>query len=244
MIEFDAKNFDGFIQLLYTKQDINYKSFNDKVVNGVGESIGIRTPELRSIAKEISKSPKNREMISLLHKNHLFEARIIEGMLIGIIKIPEDCIIKQVENFVEDRINNWAVCDSFVMGLKNKVKQNKALFYETSNYYLTSEKQWEIRFGLVMLLRYFKEKTYFVEINNMIFTLKSQEYYVKMAAAWLICELYINLKDETMEILKNPSLDIWTRNKAIQKIKESYRVSELDKMEADSVKLLFNAGLK
>jgi 3-methyladenine DNA glycosylase AlkD len=235
MIEFDAESFNNFIQMLYAKQDLNYKTFNDKIVNGVGESIGIRIPELRKIAKEISKSANNTVMLELLHQNHLYEIRMIEGLLIASIKTDE-LLKNSIESFVEHRINNWALCDSFVIGLKTKVAQNKAWFYEKSSYYALSEKTWEVRFGLVMFLYYFKEKTYFAEIKTLILTLKNQDYYVKMAAAWLISVWYIDLTDETLALLKDTGLDNSIRNKAMQKIRDSFRVSAEDKNKLIAVK--------
>jgi 3-methyladenine DNA glycosylase AlkD len=237
MIEFDAENFNDFIQMLYTKQDIKYKTFNDKIVNGVGESIGIRIPDLRKVAKEISKSEKNIAMLELLHQHHLYEIRMIEGILIGLIKTTQETSQTYIESFVENRVDNWALCDCFAMNLKTKVKQNETWFYKKSKYYAVSEKTWEIRFGLVMFLCYFKEKSYFSEIQEIILNIKSPEYYVKMAAAWLISVLYIDLKNETLELIKNPRLDVWIRNKAIQKIRESYRVSADDKNALIALKL-------
>ncbi len=237
MIKYNADNFNDFIEILYTKQDINYKIFNDKIVNGVGESIGIRIPELRKIAKEISKSENNMTMLELLHQNHLFETRMLEGMLIGLIKMDEVILKNSIESFVQHRVNNWALCDSFASGLKTKVQKNKPWFYEKSKYYAISENTWEVRFGLVMFLCYFKEKAYFEEIKAIIFALKNQEYYVKMAAAWLISVLYIELKSETLALLKDESLDSSIRNKAIQKIKESFRVSAEDKNALIALKL-------
>lgn len=240
MIEFSEKNFSYFIDSLYQKQDLKYKQFNDKVVNGVGESIGIRIPELRIIAKEISKSENSIEMLGILDKQNLFEIRMIEGMLIGLIKSGDEYQLKKmIENFVENRINNWALCDCFVSSLKTKIKQDKPWFYIKAKFYAASDKPWEIRFGLVLLLCYFKEAAYFAEIQQIILAIKSQEYYVKMGAAWLISVLYIEMKNETLELLKQEQLDGWTRNKAIQKIKESYRVSIADKQLVESVKKLF-----
>lgn len=239
MIEFCKENFNDFINSLYKKQDLKYKEFNDKVVKGVGESIGIRIPDLRIIAKEISKSEKSIEMLEILDKQNIFEMRMIEGILIGIIKTDNNNTVKKlVKNFVENRINNWYLCDCFASGLKSKVKQDKEWFYETAKCYAQSEKTWEIRFGLVMFLCYFKERAYFEEIKPIILDIKNQDYYVRMGAAWLISTLYVETKDETLEILKNERLDVWIRNKAIQKIKESYRVSVAEKKEAENIKNL------
>jgi 3-methyladenine DNA glycosylase AlkD len=237
MIEFDEENFDDFLKILYAKQDLKYKAFNDKVVNGVGESIGIRIPDLRLIAKSMAKSEKRFEMLAILAKQNLFELRMIEGMLIGMIQTTDKAQLNSlVEHFVEHRINNWALCDCFVGGLKSKLKQDNDWFYQKAVFYATSENSWEIRFGLVMFLCYFKQPSYFEEISQIILTPKSQEYYVKMGAAWLISVLYVQMQPETLQLLKHEQLDSWTRNKAIQKIKESYRVSAEHKQQAENIK--------
>lgn len=239
MIEFCEKNFNDFVNFLYEKQDLKYKEFNDKIVNGAGESIGIRIPELRRIAKEISKSEHSLSMLEILDKQNLFEMRMIQAVLIGIIKNDNQnqyATKNLAKNFVENRINNWALCDCFVSSLRKKINQDKECFYEMAKYYAQSENTWEIRFGLVMFLSYFREKIYFEEINNIILNIKSQAYYVKMGAAWLISMLYVEMKSETLMLLKNENLDKWIRNKAIQKIKESYRVSVEEKQEVENIR--------
>ena len=82
---------DGYnlaIWNIYLKENFGFdiSKFNDKIVNGVGESIGIRIPELRIIAKGISKSENSIEMLEILDKQNLFETRMIEGILIGLMK--------------------------------------------------------------------------------------------------------------------------------------------------------------
>ena len=55
-------------------------------------------------------------------------------------------------------------------------------------------------------------------------------YYVKMGAAWLLCECFIKFRDVTLNYLGTTKIDIWTFNKGIQKMIESYRVSQSDKI--------------
>ena len=49
------------------------------------------------------------------------------------------------------------------------------------------------------------------------------------------------MKSETLALLKNEKLDIWIRNKAFQKIKESYRVSIEEKHEIEKIKQTFSS---
>ena len=50
-----------------------------------------------------------------------------------------------------------------------------------------------------------------------------------MAIAWLISIAYIKNKNATINYLKNNKLDNFTHNKAIQKIRESTRITLEDK---------------
>lgn len=99
-----------------------------------------------------------------------------------------------------------------------------------------SKDQWKIRFGLITLMSYYIEKEYLDEIFEMCSKVENKEYYVQMGQAWLVSTLFIKFRDETLEYLKDNSLDKWTQNKAIQKIRESFRVSEEDKELVKSLK--------
>ena len=50
-----------------------------------------------------------------------------------------------------------------------------------------------------------------------------------MAVAWAISVCYVKFRDKTLKLLKIKELDIFVQNKAIQKIRESFRVSDEDK---------------
>jgi hypothetical protein len=77
---------------------------------------------------------------------------------------------------------------------------------------------------------FFVEKEYL----DMVFEI-SQEvthtgYYVYMGNAWLISCCMATFPEETIGFFKNNTLDMRTHNKAIQKSRESYRVSKEHKV--------------
>ncbi len=72
--------------------------------------------------------------------------------------------------------------------------------------------------------------------------LQSAGYYAKMAAAWLLCECIIKLRDPAFAYLKASKLDAFTFNKALQKAVESYRVTDADKTLLRSMKKRERAG--
>jgi possible DNA alkylation repair enzyme len=94
---------------------------------------------------------------------------------------------------------------------------------------LLATNPWEQRFILVMLLAYYVEDKYLKDIFKICEQIKSDEYYVNMAKAWLLSVCYVKHKDETYKFLEETSLDDWAVNKSIQKIRESSRVTKEDK---------------
>ena len=143
-------------------------------------------------------------------------------------------IIKEIENFVP-KIDNWAVCDVFCAGLKI-TKKNKEKMWNFIKLYLKSDKEFEIRFGVVMLLDYYIEEKYLNQIFKMFNEIKSTDYYVQMAIAWAISICIIKYYNETLEYLKNAKLDNFTYNKALQKGIESYRITPEQKQVLRSLK--------
>ena len=50
-----------------------------------------------------------------------------------------------------------------------------------------------------------------------------------MAVSWLLCELFIHNREETLYYLNNNKLNKFTINKMISKCRDSFRVSDQDK---------------
>ena len=64
----------------------------------------------------------------------------------------------------------------------------------------------------------------------------NEEYYVKMAIAWLLSKCLVYFYEETVEFLTKTKLDKFTKNKSIQKAIESYRISDIRKKELRNLK--------
>ncbi len=145
-------------------------------------------------------------------------------MLIGLEKEDSKTIIKDVRKFVP-KINNWAICDTFCAGLKF-TRKNKEEVWSLLKIYLKSEKEFELRFAVVMILDYYIEEEYLKEDFEIFDSIKSDKYYVQMAVAWAISLALIKFYNQTVEYLKKAKIDTFTYNKAIQKAIESYRITE------------------
>lgn len=219
---------------IYNLRDEKYKEFHSSLCPGTNNIIGVRVPVLRKYAKDLSKEYKIEELLKEIDNEH-YEEIMLKGMLIGLEKTEMKTLQKHIEEFVP-QIDNWAVCDVFCGGLKFTKKHKKEM-WEFIQKYLKSDKEFEIRFGVVMILSYYIGEEYLnrnFEIFNMI---KSDKYYVQMAVAWAISICLIKFYDETVEYLKtNAKLDDFTYNKALQKGIESYRITDIQKQELRSLK--------
>lgn len=224
----DYKEFQEF---LMTKRDFKYQEFHSNLLNGK-EILGIRIPELKKIAKEIV---KGNYMEFLSCNSHLsYEERTIHGLILGYLKIPFRELLKLIDEFIP-YLDNWATNDVTCANL-NIFKRNQEEGFKQIQKYLKSSNSWEIRFGLVLLLDFYVNDSYIDEVLKLSQTIKSEEYYVKMANAWLLSICYIKYSNKMIPFLKENQLDDWTYNKTISKICDSLRVSKEEKEQLKKFK--------
>jgi len=102
--------------------------------------------------------------------------------------------------------------------------------------YIESDKEFEIRFGIVMLLDYYIDEEYLEKDFGIFDSIISKDYYVQMAVAWALSICLIKFYDKTIKYLKTSNLDKFTYNKALQKAIESYRINKSQKEYLKSLK--------
>ena len=218
--------------------DEKYREFHKGLCPGTENILGIRVPVLRDYAKKLAKEYEIKELLKNID-NEYYEEIMLQGMLIGLEKDKDkdkgiQNILKDIEEFVP-KIDNWAVCDVFCAGLKMTKKHVKEM-WDFLQKYVTSDKEFEIRFGVVMILDYYITEEY-LEKNFAIFdNIKSDQYYVQMAVAWAISICLIKFYNKTLQYLKQARIDKFTYNKALQKAVESYRISQEQKAELRKMK--------
>ncbi|MDF2473449.1 MAG: alkylation repair protein [Anaerocolumna sp.] len=200
----------------------DYRKFTASLLPGVENILGVRLPLLRYIAKKIAKEDWRTFLAT---KDDIYMEEItLRGMVIGYVKADIGEILHYAAEFIP-HINNWSTCDSFCGGLKI-TKTNKERVWDFLQPYLTSDKEYEIRFGVVMLLNYYVTPEYTKRAFQHFDTITHKGYYVMMAVAWAISIYYISLPDITLEYLRNNRLDDVTYHKALQKITESLRIDK------------------
>ena len=217
---------------LFGLQDKKYQEFHRGLCRSTEYIIGVRIPVLREYSKQLVKKYSVEELLNNIG-NTYYEEIMIKGMIIGLSKENLGKIQKYIKKFVP-KIDNWAVCDTFCTGLKITKKYKKEMWTFIQSY-LNSNKEFEIRFGVVMILAYYIEEEYLEDDLKILNNIKHDGYYVKMAVAWAISICLVKFYNRTVEFLNNSSLDKFTFNKSIQKAIESYRIT---KEQKDMLKLM------
>ena len=228
------KIFNNEIQKrLYSLADEKYKQFSSSLLPSVKNIIGVRLPELRKIAKEISKNNNVKDYIDNCSVTY-FEEIMLKGMVIAYAKFTPEERLKYIKNFVP-LIDNWSVCDSFCSSLKF-TKQNLDTVWEFLQPYFYSKNEFEIRFAVVMCLNYYIEEKYLNSIFDIFNNIHTDKYYAQMAVAWAVSICYIKYPVLTEAFLLNNTLDNFIYNKSLQKIIESNKIDKDTKIKIKSMR--------
>ena len=182
---------------------------------------GVRLPELRKIAKKIVKE-KRYDFFNESHTS--FEELTIHAYAIGYLKEDINICLNYVKEFIP-LVDNWSVNDSLCQNMKFARKYPKEVF-EFLKSMKESNNEWEIRIIAVTLLSHFLTNEYIDEVIDILDNLKAQTYMSKMGVAWSFATIMAKYEDKMFIYLKTSKLDDWTYNKALTKMKESYRVSD------------------
>ena len=187
-------------------------------------TFGTSLPELRKFAKKIAKE-EYKEFLDK-NKNETFELRLLHGYVLGYAKDDIDILLRYFDLFVP-YVSDWAVCDTFCQSFKITKKYRDKVW----NYlmrYKNSEKEFESRIVSVMLLSHYLTDEYIDKVIKILDGLNTNDYYSQMGVAWAIATAVAYYPEKCMDYLKSDKchLDKITLKKSLQKIKESYRVSD------------------
>lgn len=213
--------------VLLTHVDEKFKDFTSALIPGSRPILGVRIPILRQIAKEIAKGDWQTFLKDATEDT--YEEVNIKGFVIGYAKADLETKLPFVAEHIE-KINDWSLCDGFCSSLKIVAKHREA-FLKFLLPYAGSNDEFKQRVVAVMLMNYYLTDEYIDQTLQVLDTLKNEKYYCKMAVAWAVATAWAKQRDKTYAYMQegNNTLDDWTYNKAIQKMIESYRVSEEDK---------------
>ena len=206
---------------LFELQDVKYRDFQKKLIPTVDPDkiIGVRTPELRKLAKAVYKEADTAEFLAALPHEY-FDENQLHAFILSEEKDYEKCI-GLVEAFLP-YIDNWATCDQMSPKVFKKHRDDLLLHVKK---WLKSKETYTIRFAVGMLMEHFLDDEFDPVYPEMVARIRSEEYYVNMMKAWYFATALAKQYDAAITCLKEQKLDLWTHNKAIQKARESYRIT-------------------
>lgn len=226
-------NFEQLVDLFRANSNCRYGEFNSRIVNSGVETIGCTVPFVRDVAKKCNLTAD--EALALPTRTY-YEIDLLKGMIVSSTKMPFERKREYLTKFA-DTIENWAVCDV------NTVKvppEERRMYLEFFRQMCASEKTFVCRYGIVNLIANFIDAEYVGKVFDSLLLVQSWgQYYVDMAVAWLVATAMAKCRNETVEFLRGDArtiLNVFSYNKALQKIRDSLRISKEDKQLTKTLK--------
>lgn len=222
----------NLIARLNEVKDDKYKDFQTKLVPNINHDtiLGIRTPDMRKIAKEVF---ENNDFDSFLNElpHKYYEENLIHFFVISMIKDFDKCI-EETERFLP-YVDCWPVSDQ---ATPKSFRKNHDKLLPYIKKWIKSKHIYTARFGIRMLMNEYLDDDFKEEYLNLVASVKGDDYYLKMMIAWFFATALAKKYEKTILYFENHRLSEWVHKKAIQKAIESYRISDEHKKYLRSLK--------
>ena len=216
---------DEIREELFKLQDKKYRDFQAKLIpnRDPEKVIGTRTPELRKYAKQLV---KREDIDAFLHDlpHEYFDEDQLHAFIVSEIKDYDRCM-EELCRFLP-YVDNWATCDQMSPKVFKKHKEDLLAHVKE---WMGSDKTYTVRFAIGMLMEHFLDDDFDIAYPEMVAKVRSDEYYINMMIAWYFATALAKQYEAVIPFIEGHRLDKWTHNKAIQKSRESYRITEEQK---------------
>lgn len=207
---------------LAEKRDEDYQAFQAKLIPAVNPAriVGVRTPDLRKLARKLACRPDCGSFLARL-PHSLFEEGQLHAFIIGGLR-DYDEQVRELDRFLP-YVDNWATCDQLIC---KTLPARPAETLTRVESWLSSGKTYVARFGVNVLLQFFLDDELFdPEHLHLVTRMPAGDYYIDMARAWYVAEALARQPAAAQRVIEREDLDPWTHNKAIQKARESRRIT-------------------
>lgn len=218
--EWTPEDYGDLLVYLRSAADEEYKSFHLKLIPGGAEVIGVRIPVLRYIAKRIAKG--DIDSFLSLEKGVTNEELIIEGLVLASKRCGYKELLEDMLRFASG-ITNWSVCDTVKF---NSVSKWKDALIKDIDLFLNNTNPWVQRYGFKILMDQYLEDKYIDFVIERTVSVRSDFYYVQMMLGWLLATAAVKFPDRVLSVFEKEELCAAVQNIAIQKIRESRRISD------------------
>ena len=224
------------------RNEEKYRQGHIRITNALpGRRIlGLHLPEMKQVAKELA---RQADVLTLLHafeQEHqadrfrlTYEETLVWGLTINALKCPWEERLSLLRSYIPV-LDNWAVCDSFCCNAKWAQKVPSQTLWEFLLPYFRSDREFEVRFGIVMSMCYLLKEEWlpiiFEELQRIeLASIRSEytslpsPYYVRMGMAWLLATALAKFPDETRDFVHASSLAEDVKRLYARKARESFR---------------------
>lgn len=209
------------VRELSANADEKYKNFIAKLVPTIEKDtiIGVRMGDLRRLARKIRKEAS----LDIFNEAKFYyrEEKLLYALCIFKMSESFDAAMNALDEFLP-YIDSWEVTDLIAGELIIKEAQREKAFQKALSYVHSSD-EYTIRLGLVIMNKKFNDEPHIDKIIDAIKNIKLNTYYVNMAAAWLLCELYFTDKAKVDEFLSSEAINEEIKKMTRQKIRESLK---------------------
>ncbi len=228
------ETYEQCIAELYNSVDEKYNDFNAPIANSIYKTIGVRMPVIKALAKKVPIACRESVLNGFFdEREHTYESVMFAGCLAarrGDYSQTREYLSRLIPLF-----GSWAHVDCTAPLLRWADRQT---LWNDFRYTLTGRGEYIKRFYIILMLDCFLTEEY---IDKVLDTLANNvefgEYYVDMAAAWLLAECLVKFYDKTSPLFEMRTFPKFVHNKAIQKARESYRITAETKSYLNGLKI-------
>ena len=206
---------------LYRLQDSKYREMQIRIIPSVKPEsiIGVRTPALRSMAKQLAGQKETEAFLNDLPHTY-FEENQLHAFILSGMKDYAKCL-QALERFLP-YVDNWATCDQMSPRVFRKHRKELA---DSIREWIGSAEPYTVRFGIGMLMEHYLDADFDPAYPELAAAVRSEEYYVNMMTAWYFATALAKQYEAVLPYIEQRRLDPWTHNKTIRKAIESYRIT-------------------
>jgi 3-methyladenine DNA glycosylase AlkD len=216
-----------------------FRKFTERITPTGYEFLGVRIPVLRKLAKEIADGDGVDEYLErgISVEKPLFEEIMLYGLVLAARsrKMPLDEVFSRLERLIP-LFDSWAHVDVVIADLKIFRKHRD----EVMRRFLplkTSGGEFVKRTFVILLMDHFLDDGHIDATLAHLVEVPQGQYYTDMAIAWALAEALVKHYDRTEPLLRTKNFSRFVHNKAIQKARESFRITPEQKTHLNTLKI-------
>lgn len=201
---------------LFAMQDLGYRAFHSKLMPTVPPEnvIGVRTPEIRKLARQMSQTPEAEAYLQRLPHRY-YEENNLHGALVSLLR-DYDRTVEALEAFLP-HVDNWATCD---LMSPLAFRKHPEPLPEQARRWMASEHVYTARFGIGVLLGFYLDGAFRPEYLEWVSQVRGGAYYVDMMAAWYFATALAKQYDAALPWLEQGS---WGHGSTIRRSRRPLR---------------------